>query len=96
MLRYFDTMNSGHSNSKPADIIKHIDMTTSIENPFMKYLVFNWVKPFCCSNKLLSSVCLLLETNYNFEKCIHFLDKSDKALNSLQEKYNNIDKIFNY
>jgi hypothetical protein len=94
MIRYFNAMDSGYEYSKPANIINHVDITSSIDNPFLKYLIFDWIKPFCDGNKIVGLVCLLVETNYDFEKCITFLDKSADITISLKEKHENIDNIF--
>ena len=94
MLRYFKSMDQGYENSNPEDIIKHIDMASNIENPFLKYMIFDWIKPFCNNNKKIGSMCLLLETDYNFAKCINFLDRQIDISSSFKQEHESIDNIF--
>ena len=52
--------------------------------------------PFDDNNEMLSAVVLLIETDWDVEKCIDFLSQYDEKSNMIKEKHGDINKLLKY
>jgi len=86
---------SGQQYALPENVFTYLKKLNNAKNPWVKHILYEWIHPFADGNGRSGRIILAADTNFDFDKILHFIDENYiKRIVAFIDNYDDMNELF--